>query len=316
MNSYQRDSRHRPLAQLTTPLGMVVLFGYLLTACSGSDTPRTNLDEITLCDESEGLKLAYRVQSQIDRIPPGEQVMVENGHEFLLVDGQCRYWVFPSEDDGTSDSIWSDVVTGQLAGAQEERLKEDIAFVQWQRWNGQLFARPDSNDTTRSTFWTPEATFQCEGGCGDESRQEIRSNLRRWIRDLAQEGKKVEGPLRLQAIVMPDDILRQDRPHPIQAVPSGLAFQDYAISGQEAVHTCFGQGVKIAGEATSTLRQYRQAYRSGVHGDFWYRYLPLEDEDGTVYMVYLRDTVPHENADGLVELNQVPRQSCPIQAAQ
>ncbi len=284
----------------------------LLMAACGSAASTSDTRDVELCDGSNGLRLAYRVQAPIGRITPGEQVMAENGYDFLYLDGTCRYWVFPRKDYESSDDIWEDVVTGTLSAQQEQDLKTDLHVGEWHQWNKQTFVQRGTFDMSTETFWIPTAAFQCEGDCGSKRRRRIESNVRSWIRTLAEQGTSVNGPLRVVAVEMPQEWLDQDRSYPVQPAPSGLDIESNATSYAEARHMCYGQGFEVSNASVEILRKYRRDYRSGTYGDFWsYRYLPLKDTNGQIYMVYLRDSIPLEDADGLVELEGVPEQRCP-----
>ncbi|AWV88283.1 hypothetical protein [Bradymonas sediminis] len=233
--------------------------------------------------------------------------MVENGYSFLYLDGQCRYWAFPREYDGSSDSIWSDVVTGKLTPGQEAKLKDDLSVIQWQAWDQKHFHEPGLFDAGTATFWTPMAMFQCSGDCGSNLREEIYTNTRTWIRTLAEQGDPVEGAVRVAAIIMPDEAL----PNPLQPVPEDIDLREHAVSFGDAYNICFGDGILVTGDVADTLRRYRREYYGGKYGNFDYRYLPLEAADGQKYMVYVRDTTPPEGDNGLVQLEGISTSICP-----
>jgi len=285
---------------------LLILYVLLIASC-GSDT---DLEDIILCDGSNDIRLAYHTKSS--GTMPNHRVLVENGYTFLYLDGQCRYWVFPRENDGPSTSMWSDVVSGKLTEDQEAQLKRDLAVIQWQRWHQTTFHASGVFDAGTATFWTPTAAFQCTGECGSKLRNSIQTNIGTWIRTLAEQGDPVYGAMRVAAVIMPDSILRQNRPHPVQAAPAGLSLslKEHAVSEAEATFLCNGDGFLVTGDAAETLRRYRREYYNREYGDFWYVYLPIKDEDGTMYMVYARDTIPLEDDRGLVQLEGVPRSFC------
>jgi hypothetical protein len=72
-----------------------------------------------------------------------------------------------------------------------------------------------------------------------------------------------------------------------------------------------GEGVLLEVESdVATIRQLRAAYRDGVHGDFWYRYLPFRDDAEAgppEYALWARDVTPFEDERGLVRTPEIPR---------
>lgn len=287
---------------LTRRLGAAALLFTLVTASYGC------LDDVTLCDGSDDIRLAYRT---VGGNPFSEQrVLFENGYSYLYVDGQCRYWAYPGEGTGTGEDPLSDVVTGTLTAEQESQIKEDLDVVEWQRWDGESFHESGLMDGGTAIFWMPSAAYHCYGDCQSSLRNDIRKNVRRWIGKLIEEGDPVEGAVRVAAIVMPESVLRQNRPHPVQPAPAGFDLQEHAVSIGDASSICAGDGILVEGEAADTLRRYRREYQNEEHGAFWYRYLPLEDEEGQQYMVYVRDATPLEDANGLVQLAGESRETC------
>ncbi|AWV88286.1 hypothetical protein [Bradymonas sediminis] len=286
---------------ITRRLGGAALLLGLLSASYGC------LDDVTLCDGSEDIRLAYRTGGG-GMISPGHKLMSENGSSFLYVDGQCRYWAFPREDDGVSDNTWSEVATGELSAEQEAELKDELSVVEWQRWDQEGFQENPANDGGAATFWMPNTTFSCSGGCGSGERNEIHQNVRSWMGKLAKRGEPVRSDVRILAEVVPESVLRQNREHPVQPAPAGLDLGAHAFEAGD--HYCAGNGVLVSGEAANTLRRYRREYAHGEHGAFWYSYLPIEAVDGQQYMVYMRDTTPLEAANGLVKLDGIRAEFC------
>lgn len=287
------NRREATSTSITRRLGIAALLLTLVTVSYGC------LDDVTLCDGSDDIRLAYRTSGG-GNVAPGRKLMSDNGYSFLYLDGQCRYWAFPRGDDGTSDSVWSEVVTGVLSAEQEEQLKEEISVVDWQRWDQETFREDSLSDGATALFWTPDAVFSCYGDCQNGARNDIRSNVRSWIEKLAEQGEPVDGEVRVLAVTMPESVVNQDRPHPVQPAPAGLDLGAHAFD--EGEHYCVGDGVLVSGEAAEALRRYRREYTHGEHGDFWYSYLPIEADDGKQYMVYMRDVMPIEDSDGIVQL--------------
>src|SRR5690554_7947919 len=169
-------SNHNRVSFIMRHISLLLILYVLLIASCGSDT---DLEDIILCDGSNDIRLAYHTKSS--GTMPNHRVLVENGSTFLYLDGQCRYWVFPRENDGPSTSMWSDVVSGKLTEDQEAQLKRDLAVIQWQRWHQTTFHASGVFDAGTATFWTPTAAFQCTGECGSKLRNSIQTNIGTWI---------------------------------------------------------------------------------------------------------------------------------------
>lgn len=242
---------------------------------------------------------------------PGEQIMLENGYSFLIVDGKCNYWAYPKGQTENSGH-WNDTATGKLTAEQETSLKQDLSINDWHRWNQQTSAQDQASDMSTATFWTPTAVFHCNGTCGTASEREIQTNTRKTMQTLANIGESLTGPMRVTAVIVTDDMINQNSPPPFQPAPPEIDFPKHAISQETASQHCTDKTFEVSGPAATKLRQYREEFRTNQHGNFPTRpYLPLQTEDGTQYHVYARDSLPHEDANGLLQLEGLYARVCP-----
>src|SRR5437868_3421872 len=73
-----------------------------------------------ICDGSDTIRLAYKLDGGNGQIEPFTVAIVEVGWQFLYVDGHCHYWVQrPDVGDGDVDP------SGQLAPFREGVLTPD-----------------------------------------------------------------------------------------------------------------------------------------------------------------------------------------------
>lgn len=298
-----KSKNHHNAQTITRRLGIAIILLTLLVASLGCEE---DLEEATLCDGSDDIRLAYRTLG--GNPAPERKLLSENGYTYLYVDGQCRYWAYPGEGDGTGGSPRSDVVTGTLTAEQESQLKEDLDVVEWQRWDQESFHEDGLFDGTTATFWMPTAAYYCYGDCQSSKRNNIRKSVRRWIGELIEDGEPVEGPVRVAVFKVPN--IGSPPSHPTQPAPAGFDLQEHALSTGDASSTCAGEGILVEGEAAETLRRYRREYQAEEHGSFWYYYLPLVAQGGQQYRVYVRDATPLEDANGLVQLVGQSEETC------
>lgn len=80
-----------------------------------------------LCDGTPGITFSVAARGG-GIAAPGTQVMSENGHSFLIVEGTCRFWALRGRMER--------VVTGELDEAALARLRESFGLDHWRSCRG------------------------------------------------------------------------------------------------------------------------------------------------------------------------------------
>ncbi len=253
-----------------------------------------------ICDGSEGLRLAMvlggggLVANEIER---------EIGFYYLYVLGTCEYFALPA-DGGVP---WPDARTGVLDLETEEQLSRALDY-------GGLadIAGSWSSDGVAdgSTLLVSDGvrTVSCYAGCeqGPEGAQALWAELS-WIDMLWAEGDAYTGPLRISVIGWADTTLDElGVPWPLPTVdPWSIARDGNVDPAPQA-----GETVLIDdAEQVATLREERRKYREddlpdGIPNALEaYGHLTYENGgDLDLFQVWMRDSLPLEDATGLIPL--------------
>jgi hypothetical protein len=252
-----------------------------------------------LCDGTSKLRLAFQVSGG-GQVLLGVPVLAQNGFVYLFVDGSCRYWVFGNANVGEL-GFWLATHTGVLTANEVADLTADLDVKSWSDRNEFAGACDGSN----VTLWRPGAVMTLSQKCGatpppgvigDLAKKATDSVIRLW-----DQGAPVDTPIRFQAIVgMPPELDDPKRP----TTTLNVALAPVALPYQQASTTLdFNTpGVLLTDEtAVGEMRKRRDQVIAGdflLHGGDM-RVLPVL-QDGTRYFVYFRDTIPFEDADGLI----------------
>lgn len=242
-----------------------------------------------LCDGSNELRLHYYLTGG-GTVAPGEMVLVENGYEWLTVDGNCRYYAFQS---GEPYRKWNDIRTGTLSEAEAKELVADLNYDKAEGQAGAPNEQSIPNGSNR-VLLTPNARLSCGTECGDASSQNVVESAQQWTQRLHEGGTPVEDKLRASVIRIPDG--SPARSYSTKAFLEELApYVEPLASNSECSETFI-----VPDSIVPTLLEYREDYRTLPSAEFWYGYIPLEDEEGATYMLHFRGSAPIEDEDGLI----------------
>ena len=252
----------------------------------------------TVCNGSEELQLLIVVAAPWDRVGFDQRLLYENGAASILIDGQCRFWVDPAE------GAWTPARTGALEPAQMASLLTDLRYARWGELEGLHPAAPGTFDVADLVFMDGTSQVVCAGGCAADvvpaDVLAMRDAATAWNGILWESGAAIVGDMRMQVFVSgltgePADLI-QATAWPITSVDLGAV----AIPYEESESTTFGQGILIRGTEAEELRRLRREYMAEEHGSWWYQFIPIRDETGTLHQLYVRDTTPFENDVGLI----------------
>jgi len=274
-----------------------------IPGCSQGDTSMTPArPRPPVCDGTPNLRIFMGVVGggSWQFPPPGRQVLYDNG-TYLLVDGECRFWA-------RGPDPWDDVRTGVLDGVLLAQLLEDVRHERWADLEG-IYAPGGGYDTPDILFADTETFVVCVMGCSlgavPEDVAAMRDALSPWRLRLWSYGTPVGGDVRVMAIRTPPPLYLEGLP--TSTWPATTPIEDLAVEYTEASSLGYGAGHLLTGAGAEIMRSLRRSYVSGVHGGFWYRYLPILEADGTFYEVAVRDTTPYEDERGLIPMLHQPR---------
>lgn len=260
-------------------------------------SPEDHVSRRLLCSrdrEGQEMTLHIRQLAPIHRVVPGENVLVENGFNYLIVTERCEFWSW----NGTgTDRVWASVSHGTLSEAQRLAIVSDLDLESWSALDEELFIEAGVHDAPTWAMTHGEISWGTR--CIDCDAKVIQAIT--WIEKLHAQGTFMM-PDTLRLIVQrisPEDLAVFNKP--TTASPPGLDLDAVAHPYEHPPQEC-GQGVLIEDASLITqLLEIRARYTSGQMGGFWYQFIPLEDADGTIYKVHFRETTPFENTHGLVE---------------
>jgi hypothetical protein len=256
------------------------------TLSCGGHTPRGHV-----CDGSGSLRLAMARLSSFDRLQPGSQVLFENGSPFLYVDGNCRYWV--QSDDG-----WAGSRSGVLTPSQASQLEADTHYADWIRGD---WRTPTLADASLDILYDTSVKLSCSSLCGSSSAPDFLKDVTARFADIVRPLSTGGGALQDQrvriSVVQLDPGAYDFVPH--AAWPLAVALQGIAQDQGTAQMQGYGHGLLFQGADAEKLRALRATYVAGSYRQLGVPGLPIDD-GGQVYLLFVRDVLPFEDASGLV----------------
>ncbi len=222
--------------------------------------------------------------------------MFENGAWFFYVDDSCQYWA------RTPGGAWAETRTGILTSTQELALAARLGSSTWGAWAGEHVPRDGIYDADLIALMPGmqlDSMILCFGGCGGEpvppGLQTAASEIMPIAAELWSTGVAVTGDVRYQVVREETD------PLPVDYLdwPLGFSASDVAISELDAARASWGQGRSATGTDAASLRALRQQYLGSTTPELVPQ-IPVKDANGDRYKVFLRDSLPQEDAAGLV----------------
>lgn len=278
-----------------------------LPDAGGEDGPDADVlpAPLTICDGSDGVRFAYVVMSDAGRVGPGLAVIYQNGHNYLFVDGRCRYWAF----QGNPRGVLVGARSGVLDRETERRLSEELRTGSWGAWRGTHSTPGGPIHASPEVLWVPGAGIVCKG-CFTEMPhlREVIFAARSWLERLQAAGAPLTGAVRLAAINYQESY--RDWPHGVALWPVQRPLSDFVVPLVPGEPGIEGPGLRVEGDEAEALRQLR---RETLEGKFFPAgaptpgTIPVRDDNGQLHFLYVRDTLPFERpSDG-----QVPRPPAP-----
>lgn len=242
-----------------------------------------------LCDPANPTAGRVAVENQATRVEPGHVVLFDNGL-YLFVDGQCHYWVSNPND------VWQETRTGVLDAETATRLGDRLRFNAWDDlngvWSNSNGGVPDSGDFI---FDDTEHAVICRDLCDSPDVPAAVKTMRDAFSVVAGElwdrGSAVVSNVRAIAVTSEPSPGR-----PVVEWPLTRPITDFVVAAPPG----YGQGILETDVASvQALKELRASFLRGDHGAFYWNALPVMS-NGSYYLVYLRDTLPFEDANGLV----------------
>ena len=265
--------------------GALAFWAAALVAGCGVSPP--SFDE-KVCDGSQDLRLAARLVGGGPTYP-GADLLHENGFLFLYVRGDCRAWVKESDS-------WAAARTLELGADRAARLFDALALPTWHAWRGTYSG--NAFDAADWVLATPATRIECRSGCLEPgvpaSVARIAANLAEQIFVLADAGTPLDGGVRFLAI--------RDEPG---RIPGPLAWPLATPVLASVAHDMGeppvpGRGIAVSDEEDA--RALRELVSSSETVRRLYGLLPVRDDAGAVYDLFVRDMLPFESDAGLVAL--------------
>jgi hypothetical protein len=280
---------------------IIVTVGLLALACGSEgqaegtgaetgDTTETGGEPLdrNLCDGSQDLRLAWvhggggLIAAEIQR---------EIGFYYLYVRGDCHYWVVPFQRPPEIEVF--ETHTGVLDEAAEAELAELVRYGEWDGLAGH-WPEPGGADIPTTYVHDGEQMIVCDGICPEAPAPVVaieEAGFSKFL-ELWQAGEALDdAPMRVLATPVSSDAPGEHVPWTVD-----LALADIAVSPEVAMQ----QGVSTLIEDPETavaLREFRAMHADGLADFFEFNVDVGPDES---YALYLRDTVPFEDAQGLV----------------
>ena len=273
-----------------------VLLGSVVASCGGatregSDGGPTDNPGVEICDGRAGVRLAA-VSGGGGLAPPGVDMLSENGWHYLLVSGQCEAWVLKEVAAPLRHLL--------LSREQARSLAREFRLGEWSSITAAAGGCPDA-PTVRFRFDKEEIAG---GPCGLKTDHPIfimSTALLMQVGNLYAAGVSTEADVRyLLGVEDPDaprtgDAYRNAPLWPLSTPPDAVAVPT------KELHSYRRGGSRHAsnGEA-SLLRALRTSWLDGTIGSKMSEFIPIVENDGARFRLYVRDASPWENASGLL----------------
>jgi hypothetical protein len=280
---------------------LLALWGaVLLQACGGTvASAPSNIDGgtsdggsvTTLCDGSDVIRLTGQVAGG-GPIPFGTSMLVENGWQYLVVNGRCEAWILRDSKEPLRSL--------QLSKEQENAFVRDFRLSEW------------------DSFRSPVG-----GGCPDASGINFRFGQHRYsgvtcgldpaeplvafsdafatqVERLYTSGVAVEADVRYLLVIEDPNNARDASYRNAPTWPLASAPQDVAVSVADAYHYVAGRSQRATGEGAGRLRAVRTSWLDGTIGAREASsFIPIADTNGARYELFARDAAPWEYENGL-----------------
>jgi hypothetical protein len=260
---------------------------------AGENTAARSGSEAVLCDGSPGITFAAAALGGGNPVP-GTQVMAENGHSFIIVEGTCRFYA----QRGRLERA----VTGVLSPQQLDALRDSLQLESWRSCHGRVAGALDGPEHHFVYGRSERARGGIDACVNIESPDEpglLLMGYQRLVTSLIAAGQPVQGDIRY-LLVQGDDNVESHWTDPAAwplGDPAEVAMSPAAASGYEPGSSKLAQGAEAAA-LRALWQDFLDDDTSGREpGSIA---IPVE-VNGARYQLFLRDSLPLEDTRGLIE---------------
>jgi hypothetical protein len=246
-----------------------------------------------LCDGDPLVRLAYQVMGGGQTLP-GSQVTSENGFSYLLVTGQCHFWVMNSAD--------ADVHEGQLADSEAFSLSNTLRLGDWSGLDAAYGTCALDVPSRLLRFRDTRVTIS--GSCGGTLAAPpawLSDGIAGSVQDLYAKGTPVAGPVRFLLMTeqgtWSSQVEKRAAAWPLADDPASLALTYEAASRYVA-----GSSQMVSATDAEELRELRRVFFESGGGPFSGGFIPVVGSDGARYELFARDAIPLEDEQGLLHV--------------
>lgn len=244
-----------------------------------------------LCDNSDGIRLAAQFGGS-GRITPGSAVLVQNGFDFLVVDGHCRYWV--------QERAHGDVREGQLSNEESIQIFGSLRLDEWSSL-AKTYQSSLCDGPFHSYRFGSERiviTPACHATRTDMPVEFIRPAIRELITKLHFSGKPVQGAVRFTLVLNDEAEYPRTSEAFRGAVRWPLESDPRALTVREAANF-YGPFQLAQPPSSACLRKVATMFRVGTVGDKYAGFAPVFAPNGELLRLYVRDAIPIEDQNGI-----------------
>ena len=173
-------------------LGLAPACGSEAPADDAGDLPLPEIRGEDICDGSSELKLLARSVGHSSQ----SVVYGSGGGNFLLIDGQCRFWAGIDEDEG----LLLPPSTGTLEPEHAAEIANRFGYASWPEWSGGYW-EPNLGAWTKP--WIELSDFEGTIRCGVDCRSSGNEDLPPPLKDLASKPQLQETWREVYAVGQP-----------------------------------------------------------------------------------------------------------------
>jgi hypothetical protein len=242
-----------------------------------------------VCDGSSTIRLAVQVLGG-GTIEGGESVLHENGTASFFLDGRCEYYV------RWGDNLRSDVRTGVLLDT--DRLARGLQLAAIEDHEGGYSGDWLDGSGPRISFdgHAVSCGSGCEGGNVPGWLEDVNDFVHDEFPAIYEASAAPDLPQRLVLVDQEGQVGRGSFPWPAAVDPATLA-----ITELEASTLGFGESTLAVGADGSALRELRRFVGDGGAPSIYIA--PTQDQQPPDYRLYVRDSIPWEDENGLVPVD-------------
>jgi hypothetical protein len=288
--------RLRPrLAPVAKSALILTLLACPVAGCSG-DAAHTP-DPAVICDGDPALRFVFR-NAGGGQLLPGSQVMYENGSPYLFVDGQCAFWV--------GKDLLQDVRGGTLTTAQADALSQALRLSDWNRYKGEYYDDLCDGPVRRYRFGADEVAVYptCTGPKTSQPVDWMLDAALSQVSAIYDAATPATGPVRYVLVAEPADV---SWPPAVTALAA-----DWPLAGDPAAMAltfeqagAYQPGMSLSAQPpdADALRGLRRAFAAAGGGAYSGGFVPVLGQNDGRYELFVRDSIPLEDAQGLLHLD-------------